>query len=81
MKITPDAPKNESGLAQMIKMGKSIRQIWVNVEAAIHVKTVLQFFEACEVEPMLFVFKTCDLIGHDHIISLKLCFNVSQFIR
>ena len=29
MKITPDAPKNESGLTQMIKMGKSIRQIWV----------------------------------------------------
>ena len=32
LKITPDAPKNESGLAQMIKMGKSIRQIWVNVK-------------------------------------------------
>ena len=30
MKITPDAPKNENGLTQMIKMGKSIRQIWVN---------------------------------------------------
>ena len=24
LKITPDAPKNESGLAQMITMGKSI---------------------------------------------------------
>ena len=31
MKITPDVPKNESGLAQMIKMGKFIRQIWVKV--------------------------------------------------
>ena len=29
MKITPDAPKNVSGLTQMIIMGKSIRQIWV----------------------------------------------------
>ena len=29
LKITPDAPKNESGLTQMIMMGKSIRQIWV----------------------------------------------------
>ena len=27
---TPDAPKNESGLNQMIGMGKSIRQKWVN---------------------------------------------------
>ena len=29
---TPDAPKNESGLIQMIMMGKSIRQIWVNCD-------------------------------------------------
>ena len=28
-KFTPDAPKNESGLTQMIMMGKSICQIWV----------------------------------------------------
>ena len=28
-KNTPDAPKNENGLIQMIKMGKSIRHIWV----------------------------------------------------
>ena len=27
--MTPDAPKNERGLTQMIMMGKSIRQIWV----------------------------------------------------
>ena len=27
--ITFDVPKNESGLTQLIKMGKSIRQIWV----------------------------------------------------
>ena len=30
MKITPNTPKNESGLIQFIMMGKSIRQIWVN---------------------------------------------------
>ena len=29
LKITTDAPKNESGLTQMIVMGKSISQIWV----------------------------------------------------
>ena len=29
MKITPGAPKNESGLTQL--MGKFIRQIWVNM--------------------------------------------------
>ena len=27
---TPDSPKNESGLIQMIRMGKSIRHKWVN---------------------------------------------------
>ena len=30
-KITPDVPKTESGLTQMITMRKSIRQIWVNM--------------------------------------------------
>ena len=29
--MTPDSPKNESGLTLMIMMGKSIRQIWVNL--------------------------------------------------
>ena len=29
--MTPDAPKNESGLTLMVLMGESIRQIWVNV--------------------------------------------------
>ena len=29
IKITPNTPKNESGLPQMIMMGKSTRQIWV----------------------------------------------------
>ena len=28
-KINPDAPKNESGLTQMITMGKSIHHEWV----------------------------------------------------
>ena len=28
-KIVPDAPKNESGIIQMIMMGKSIRHKWV----------------------------------------------------
>ena len=31
IKITPYTPKNESGL-QLILMGKSIRQIWVNIK-------------------------------------------------
>ena len=30
MRTTSDAPKNESGLIQMIRMGKSIRHKWVN---------------------------------------------------
>ena len=30
-KITPDDPKYENGLAQMIMIGESIRQIWVKV--------------------------------------------------
>ena len=33
---------------------------------------LLQSFEACEVEPMLFVVKHSNLIGHDRIRSLKL---------
>ena len=28
--ITPNTPKNESGLNQLIALGESIRQIWVN---------------------------------------------------
>ena len=32
LKITPNTPKNESGLTQLIKMGKSIRQIWVKIK-------------------------------------------------
>ena len=27
-KNTPDAPKNENGLIQMIRMGQSIHQLW-----------------------------------------------------
>ena len=30
-KNTPDSAKTESGLVQMIMMGKSIRQMWVNI--------------------------------------------------
>ena len=29
LKITPNTPKNETGLTQLIMMGKSIHQIWV----------------------------------------------------
>ena len=29
MKIIPDPPKNESGIAKLIKMGKSTHLIWV----------------------------------------------------
>ena len=32
-KITPEAPKYESGLIQMIRMGKSIHHKWVNTSA------------------------------------------------
>ena len=31
IKIKKKTPKNESGLTQMIMMGKSIRQIWLNI--------------------------------------------------
>ena len=31
----PDAPINESGLTQMIMMGKSLRQKWINVSIII----------------------------------------------
>ena len=31
-KNTPDVPKSESGLIQMIRMGKSIRHKWVKYE-------------------------------------------------
>ena len=31
LKITPNTPVNESELAKLIMMGKSIRQIWVNL--------------------------------------------------
>ena len=33
--MTPDAPKNESGLVLMVLMGESIRQIWVNSMKAV----------------------------------------------
>ena len=36
MIITPDDPKNEYGLIQMIRMGNSIRLIWVKDNGAIH---------------------------------------------
>ena len=29
--MTPDAPKNENGRIQMIRIGKSIRHKWVNI--------------------------------------------------
>ena len=32
--ITPDVPKNERGLTQMITMRKSIHQIWVKVSVS-----------------------------------------------
>ena len=43
---------------------------------------LLQFLEAYEVEPMMFVFKSSNLIGRDPVRSsnplLKLCFKVSR---
>ena len=41
LKILPEAPKNESGLTQMIMMGKSIRQIWVKFDCSISVSSIL----------------------------------------
>ena len=38
MKITPDAPKSESGHIQFIRMGKSIRHKWVKVCSMVRVK-------------------------------------------
>ena len=35
VKTTPNTPKNESGLTQLIMMGESIRQIWVKSEISI----------------------------------------------
>ena len=35
-KITPDSLSNESGLAQLIRMGKSIRHKWVKVFVDAH---------------------------------------------
>ena len=43
-KITPEALKNESGLTQMILMGKSIRQIWVYNELALQVEEYGRIF-------------------------------------
>ena len=40
---TPDVPKNESGLIQMIRMGKSIRHKWVKLR--------------CEILTQYFIFK------------------------
>ena len=38
IKITPNNAKNESGVTQLIMMGKSIRQIWVNDNVLPHRK-------------------------------------------
>ena len=36
IKITPDAPKNENELTQMIMMGKSIHSIWIkNIQTSV----------------------------------------------
>ena len=35
IKITPNTPKNKSGLIQLIMMGESILQIWVKIEGLI----------------------------------------------
>ena len=41
MKITPKNPKNESGLIQLIMMGKSIRQILVKLDVWEHLRVPL----------------------------------------
>ena len=42
MKMTPDAPNNESGFIQLIRMGESIRYIWVKLP-----RTILSSYCIC----------------------------------
>ena len=48
MKVIPNTHKNESGLIQLIMMGESIRQIWINkpnmTHGMCHEKTKLPDF-------------------------------------
>ena len=47
IKITPNTPKNESGLTQLIMMGESIRQIWVNEPySQRHAIWILEYFRS-----------------------------------
>ena len=39
IKIIPNTPKNVSGLMQLIMMGESIRQIWINEGSYKHMET------------------------------------------
>ena len=65
MKILPEAPKNESGLTQIIMMGKSIRQIWV--------KPVVLCILICVLEPIVEMVKVIKriIIGVLCIASLQ----------
>ena len=40
IKLLLNTPKNESGLTQLMKMGKSIRQIWVKLRFRCRLVTV-----------------------------------------
>ena len=48
LKILPEAPKNESGLTQMIMMGKSIRQIWVKTDDDVLLMAVNLLYDLCK---------------------------------
>ena len=48
IKITPDAPKNESGLSQMVTMRESIRHIWVSV------KVIFTYSKSVELQVSVF---------------------------
>ena len=49
-KTTPDVPYNESGRTQMIMMGKSIRQIWVNKRLRLKVSSLMEREKCIEIK-------------------------------
>ena len=59
-KITPDTPQNESRLAQLIKLGKSIRQIWVKKTRDALYYRLLRSWSA----PLFLHMKTVNFLAH-----------------
>ena len=77
IKITPNTPKNESGLTQLIMMGKSIRQIRVNLG---HDITSLNTGSALE---LIFFFFTKKLFicAHNCKLCSLLTFGISELVE